>query len=74
MQDSSELQQTLSKQSDSIMALEDVVGVGEAQCDNAPCIKVFLARDNAATVAKIGEILTNIPYQVEVTGEFKATR
>lgn len=56
------------------MALEDVVGVGEAQCDNAPCIKVFLARDNAATVAKIGEILTNIPYQVEVTGEFKATR
>ena len=56
-----------------IMALEDVVGIGEGQCDGSPCIRVFLARENAASIAKIKELLAGIPFAADVSGEFLAS-
>ena len=67
-----EIAQIISTHGDLVMSLEDVVGIGEGLCDGNPCIRVFLARDNAVSLARISEYLAGIPYSTEITGEFTA--
>ena len=67
-----DLGQIISTHGDLVMSLEDVVGIGEGLCDGNPCIRVFLARDNAVSLARISEYLAGIPYSTEITGEFTA--
>jgi hypothetical protein len=62
----------ISSYSNLIMGLEDVVGIGEGLCSGTPCIRIFLARENAASVARIQEDLAGIPFAVEISGDFTA--
>ena len=66
------IEQVLREHTDSLMALQGVVGTAQGLCDGQPCIKVLI-------VAKTPELLSQIPaaiegYTVEVeeTGEIKA--
>lgn len=73
MIDTIDLGQTITDKGELIMALEDVVGIGEGLCDGSPCIRVFLARENAGSIAQVKELLAGIPYAVDVSGEFLAS-
>jgi hypothetical protein len=73
MNESADLGQIITHQGDQIMSLDDVVGIGEGLCDGAPCVRVFLSRENSASIAQIEEILTGIPFAIEISGEFIAT-
>ena len=73
MIDSIDLGQTITDKGELIMALEDVVGIGEGLCDGSPCIRVFLARENAVSIEKIKELLDGIPFSADVSGEFLAS-
>lgn len=72
MINSAELGQIITFQGELIMRLEDVVGIGEGHCEGEPCIRVFLARDNAASIAEIRELLAGIPFEIDISGEFIA--
>jgi len=73
MVSSDELGKIISNQGELIMRLDDVVGIGEGLCDGAPCIRVFLARANAASIARIQELLAGVPFETDVSGEFLAS-
>jgi len=73
MVSSDELGMIISNQGELIMRLDDVVGIGEGLCDGTPCIRVFLARDNAASIARIKELLAGVPFETDVSGEFLAS-
>ena len=70
---SAELGQIITHQGTLIMELDDVVGIGEGMCDSKPCIRVFLARDNTASIARIEEILAGIPFAIDISGDFSAS-
>jgi hypothetical protein len=72
MVSSKDLGEIITHQGDLIMQLEDVVGIGEGLCDGDACIRVFLARDNADSIARIKELLGSVPFSAEVSGEFIA--
>jgi hypothetical protein len=70
---SNTVEQVIARNSDSIMALADVVGISESLCDDQPCIKVLLAAENADTIARLPTQLEGIPVVVEVSGPFFAS-
>lgn len=55
-----------------VMALEGVVGTAVGLCDDAPCIKVYLARDDEELRARIPETFRGFPVDIEISGEFEA--
>jgi hypothetical protein len=73
MASTEDLGQIISSHSDLIMELEDVVGIAEGLCDGSPCIRVFLARHNATSLAQIQEYLAGIPFAIEISGNFTAS-
>jgi hypothetical protein len=73
MANADELGEIITHQGELIMELEDVVGIGEGLCDGEPCIRVFLASDNAASIAKVRELLEGVRLEIEVSGEFSAS-
>jgi len=57
---------------DALMARDGVVGVMiGATVDGAPCIKVLLARADAALQRTLPSQLEGYPVEVEVSGEFR---
>lgn len=56
---------------DSVMALPGVVGTGIGLCGETPCIKVYLAQDDAELRSHIPETFQGFQVAVEVTGEFR---
>ena len=73
MVETDNLGQIITDKGELIMALEDVVGIGEGLCDGSPCIRVFLARENAVSIAKIKELLAGVPFAADISGEFLAS-
>ena len=67
------LGQIITSRGNLIMELEDVVGIAEGLCDGTPCIRVFLARHNATSLAQIQEYLAGIPFATEISGNFIAS-
>ena len=57
---------------DAIMALDDVVAIGASVCDDEPCIRVLLAKDNPDTLAKLPEQLEGIRVLAETSGPITA--
>jgi hypothetical protein len=55
-----------------LMALDDVVAVGESRCDGQPCIKVLLRTANPNTSNAMPARLDGILVVSEVSGEFNA--
>ena len=55
-----------------VMALSGVVGTAVGLCDDEPCIKVYLARDDQELRARIPETYRGFAVDIEVSGEFEA--
>lgn len=55
-----------------VMALPGVTGTAVGLCDDKPCIKVYLARDDEELRARIPESHRGFKVDVEVSGEFEA--
>jgi hypothetical protein len=55
---------------DSVMSLPGVVGTAIGLCGDTPCIKVYLAREDAELRSQIPETFRGFTVDVEVTGEF----
>jgi hypothetical protein len=64
--------QVLREHTDELMAIDDVVAVGESLCDGQPCIRVYLRQENAASRLQIPVEIEGIPVFVEVSGQPKA--
>jgi hypothetical protein len=62
----------ISANSAAILGLEDVVAIGQARCNDQPCIRVLLASDNSETRAKLPAKIDGVPVSVEVSGAFRA--
>jgi hypothetical protein len=69
---SADLGQIIASHSELIMGLDDVVGIGEGLCNETPCLRILLARENADSRARINEDLRGIPFTIEVSGDFTA--
>ena len=57
---------------DSLMSRPGVVGTAIGLCDNAPCIKVYLARRDEELLKLIPDTHRGYKVDVEVTGELRA--
>jgi hypothetical protein len=55
-----------------VMALPGVVGTAVGLCDDEPCIKVYVAREDEGLRARIPETYRGFRVDVEVSGEFEA--
>ncbi len=55
-----------------VMALDGVTGTAVGLCGDEPCIKVYLARDDAAVREQIPDSYRGFKVDVEVSGEFEA--
>jgi hypothetical protein len=55
-----------------LMTLPDVVSVAEGMCEDGPCVKVYMAKENAETRAKIPSEMEGFPVTVEYGGQPKA--
>lgn len=62
----------ISANSAAILGMEDVVAIGQARCNDQPCIRVLLASDNSDTRAKLPAEIDGVPVSVEVSGAFRA--
>src|SRR2546428_13897635 len=65
------IEAVLAAHTDSLMALPGVVGTAIGLCDEAPCIRVFLADSGAAARRRIPQELEGYPLKVEVTGPIR---
>jgi hypothetical protein len=66
------IQQVLESHQDSLLALPGVVGTAIGRCDDALCIRVFVAEENQATRGAVPNSLDGYAVRVEVTGRFRA--
>lgn len=65
------IEAVLAAHTDSLMAIPGVVGTAIGRCDEAPCIRVFLAKPSAAARRRIPEALEGYAVKVEVTGPIR---
>ena len=54
-----------------VMALEGVIGTAVADCDDQPCIKVFIATDAEMLTGRVPDHFGGFPVRTEVTGEMR---
>lgn len=55
-----------------LMALPEVVGVGEGRCGGKPCIKVFVTEKSRDLSTRIHEIVGDEPVDIVESGEIRA--
>lgn len=66
------IQTVLKENTDSLMALPEVVGTGLGECSGKPCIKVFVTKKSPQLIKQIPSTLEGYPVDVQETGEIKA--
>ena len=66
------IQQVLSENTASLMALPGVVGTALGERSGQPCITVLIAQETPSLLEQIPADLDGYPVQVKVTGEFQA--
>lgn len=66
------IEEVLRAHTDSLMAVAGVVGVGQALCDGAPCIRIYAAKMTSAIEENVPDTLDGYPVDVEVTGPVNA--
>lgn len=65
--------QVIAAHADSLMAVPGVVGLYEGRlADGTPCVKIMVARDDAALRRRLPRTLGGHPVVVEETGEIRA--
>jgi hypothetical protein len=57
---------------DALMAIPGVVGTAVGRCDDAPCIKVYVAERTPEVERWTSRQLDGYAVEIEVTGEFRA--
>lgn len=62
------IEEVLDAYTDSLMAIPGVVGVGQGQCDGAPCIRVLAAEMTSEIEENVPDTLKGYPVDIEVTG------
>lgn len=67
-----DIEEVLDARRDAIMRTPGVTGVGLGRCDGEPCIKVYTEDARPELEARLGELLGDTPYAVEVSGTFRA--
>lgn len=60
------IEQVLMKCTPDLMRIEGVQGVGQALCDSAPCIRVYVL--DAAAEARVPLRIDGIPVSTVITG------
>ena len=58
----------LNAHTDSLMAIRGVEGVGQALCDDVPCIRIFASRQTPELDGQVPDSLQGYAVDVEVTG------
>ncbi len=57
-----------------LLRIEEVAGVGIGEMEGSPCVVVMLIKDSEDVREKITTLLSDTPYKIEVSGEFKALK
>ena len=66
------IQQVLSENTPSLLALPGVVGTALGERAGQPCITVLVAQEAPSLLEQIPADLDGYPVEVKVTGEFRA--
>lgn len=64
------LTKTLNTHSPKLMEIPGVVGTGQGEAANSPCIKVFVDKLTPELKEKIPETIENYPVVIEESGGF----
>lgn len=67
-----DIEETLAKHTDRLMAIEGVVGTAIGECDGRPCIKIYVVRKTDRLLEELPTELDGFTVSVEETGEFQA--
>lgn len=65
------LEEVLRTHRDSLMTIPGVVGVGQALCDDQPCIRVFVEERTLEIEENVPDTLDGHPVDVLVTGRIE---
>lgn len=65
---SQSIEQVLETHTDSLMAIRGVEGVGQALCDDVPCIRVYASRMTSEIKSEVPDSIEGYAVDVEVTG------
>jgi hypothetical protein len=66
------IERVLRRHADSLIAVEGVVGTAIGERGGAPCLKVFLARDDPRLHRRLPRSLGGYPVVAETTGDIRA--
>jgi hypothetical protein len=66
------IEAVLQEQTDSLMAIEGVVGTARGLCDGKPCIKVYVVSITPELERKIPSVLEGFEVEVTAVGEIFA--
>ena len=66
------IREVLKRNTDKLMAVPGVVGIGVGKSRGMPCIVVFVMQKKAEVLRQIPESLEGYPVNVEESGEFRA--
>lgn len=67
-----DIEETLEKHTDRLMAIDGVVGTAIGECDGRPCIKIYVIRKTDRLLEELPTELDGFTVSVEETGEFQA--
>lgn len=62
------IEEVLATHTDSLMAIRGIEGVGEALCDDTPCIRVYASELTSEIESEVPDTIEGFPIDVEVTG------
>ena len=65
------LEDVLATHTDSLMALEGVTGVGQALCEGAPCLRVYVAARTPALEQELPDVIGGYPVEIVETGQIR---
>jgi hypothetical protein len=66
-----DIEAVLERRTPELMRIEGVQGVGQALCDDSPCIRVYVL--DAAAQARVPARLDGIPVSTVITGVIRTT-
>ncbi len=68
------IREVLHEHTPRLMAIRDVVGTGEGECDGTPCIVVYVKASSPALLESLPDTLDGYTVDVRVSGEIRARR
>jgi hypothetical protein len=67
------IEEVLAAHTDSLMAIDGVTGVGQALCDDRPCLRVYVLARTAALEERLPEEIEGYPIDIAETGPITPT-